>query len=193
MDDKLLQSIIKSKQYIWYDDGRLNLIGIRSKNRRANKFDDWFTITFYLDKSYKTYLYPCTTDPGSYWLNNLLNPRGCAILVPGQYKDVYSLALHRNKYEALCQRLGSVKVYRDKNKDNQLDIDKNTIQEGMFGINIHHASLKGITEWVDMYSAGCQVFQNIDDFYHARNLWRTSSKIFGNCFTYTLLQEEDFE
>lgn len=197
MNDKLLkstalQNIIQSKQYIWYDDGRLNLIGIRSKNRRANKFDDWFTITYRSDKNYyKTYIYPCTTDPGSHWLSNLLNPKGCAILVPGQYVNVYSLDLHRGKYEALCQRNGPVRVYRDKNKDEILDMAPKTIHKGEFGINIHKAG-DGLTKFVGPYSAGCQVFANEEDFYHARSLWRKSRDIYGNFFTYSLLEETDF-
>lgn len=194
LNSTTLQQIIQKKGYIWYDDGRLNLIGIRSKNRRANKFDDWFTITYkILSPWYKTHVFPCTTDPGNHWLTNLLNPRGCAILVPGQYVDVYSLDLHRGKYEALCQRNGPVKVYRDRNKDEILDMDPATITKGNWGINIHHASAQGITQIVGIHSAGCQVFQNIDDFYHARNLWRVSSKKFGNRFTYTLLEEKDFD
>lgn len=188
-----IKRVILSKKYLWYDDGQLNLIGIRSKNRRANQFDDLFTLTYRVDKeNYKTYIYPCTTDPGSYWLKNLFNPKGAAILVPGQYVNVYALDLHRNQYEALCQRHGPVKVYRDSNKNEILDMNPETIKSGNYGINIHRAAENGVARFVELYSAGCQVFESADDFYHARNIWRISKKIYGNVFTYTLLEEKDF-
>jgi hypothetical protein len=190
-----LAAAMKRKGYLWFEDDtkefNLNLVGIRTRNRKANTFDDFYVIAWKYKGAWNLRVYPCTTDPGVYWLRRLLNPAGCAILVPGQYVGVYGLRLHRGKYEALCQTHGPVRVYRDKNFNDILDFDPGTIQRGDFGINHHHAESSGITEWVDSHSAGCQVFQRFDDFVEARNYWRAARARFGNQFTYTLLREED--
>jgi hypothetical protein len=65
------------------------------------------------------------------------NSKGIARLVPDQYRGVYSISLHSGKYQALCQRLGNVTVWRDKNRD--LVYDEVVKDTGMFGINIHKA------------------------------------------------------
>ena len=187
---------VNNKGYRWFENDRedynLNIVGIRSYNRRANEFDDTMTISWKYRGVWKSLAYPCTTDPGQYWLSRLMNPRGCAILVPGQYLNTYALDLHNDRYEALCQRLGPVKVYRDKNRNIILDMDPTTITSGRYGINIHHGEYRGITEKVGIHSAGCQVFQRFDDFVRAREVWRAARDSFGNSFTYTLLEEKDF-
>jgi hypothetical protein len=62
-------------------------------------------------------------------------------LVEGQYKDTHKIDFHQKEYKALCQRLGPVKVYRDNNKNNKLDLNSKTIVSGNFGINIHKAGV----------------------------------------------------
>ena len=97
--------------------------------------------------------------------------------------------MHRGKYLALCQRSGLVKVYRDKNKDNKLDMEPKTIQTGYFGINIHKAGLK--SEVIGGYSAGCQVFKNVSDFNTFLKLCQRSAELYGNNFSYSLLDTND--
>jgi hypothetical protein len=168
----------------------LNIVGVRSVYRKAGKFDDLYTMFWRRAGSdWKFLSWPCTTDPGHYYLQKLLNPAGCAILAPGQYTGVYALDLHQGKYEALCQRLGPVKVYRDRNKDDTLDMDPGNTDFGRFGINHHHAGA-GIRATVGNASAGCQVFQKYDNFIASREIWRAARKTFGNRFTYTLVLEE---
>ena len=115
--------------------------------------------------------------------------KGVAILVEGQYKDVYKIDLHKNRYEALCQRGGTVKVYRDNDKDAEHDMDKATIEEGWFGINIHRARDEAYTEQVNGWSHGCQVFADDDDFEEFMDLCHKHKELYGNSFTYTLLKE----
>lgn len=102
---------------------------------------------------------------------------------------MYKLDLHAGKYLALCQRLGPVQVYRDNDKDDKYDLDPSTIDEGMFGINIHKAGLNS-TE-VNGWSAGCQVFKRYNDYKDFLYVCKTASKIFGNKFTYTLINKSD--
>jgi hypothetical protein len=176
--------------YRWYDSElpfNVNIFSIRSKESKAGKFDDRLFVV-YRDKDLKwdIKVYPVTTDPGKYYLENPLNVKGTAILVPGQYKGVYKLDKHQGKYTALCQRNGTVKVYRDSNKDEVLDHNPDSIQEGYFGINIHKA--KKETENVGKWSAGCTVFKNSSDFDEFIRICQQGAKKFGNKFTYTLFE-----
>lgn len=99
----------------------LNIIGIRAKGNKAEKFDDLLAVFhFFLDKWYISY-YPITTNPIDYYLKNPIKANGTAILKEGQYKGVYKIDKHKRKNDALCQRLGDVEVYRDNNKDGKLN------------------------------------------------------------------------
>ena len=66
-----------------------------------------------------------------------------------------------------------------------------TIEEGMFGINIHRAATARDTKYVNSWSAGCQVINNTKNFYEFMDLCKVSANKFGNSFTYTLICEDD--
>lgn len=187
-----VKAALRKKGYkVFTGAEELNLVGIRTLPGEAGKFDDTLAV-FYVDADGNEafHLFAITTDPGRYYLNNPANVDGTAILKEGQY-PVYQYALHRGAYMALCQRTGDVTVYRDRNKNNVIDYD-NT-DTGMFGINIHHAAKTGKTEFVGKFSAGCQVFQSIDDFNEVMELVRKQLRKYGNKFTYTLLNTNDIQ
>ena len=173
----------------------LNLIACRSPSREAGKFDDVFHCIYRLGDRYIEESYICTTDAGLYWLRNPSRVEGTAILVPGQYRNVYRLDKHGGKYLALCQRNGVVHVYRDKNRNQILDYDPDSIQSGYFGINIHRASAhstqeRGLTEDVGRYSAGCMVIQDRDDFDRLIALAKKQVETLGyKNFSLTLLED----
>jgi hypothetical protein len=168
----------------------LNLVGIRSKNRQSNKFDDMMTCTYKEGGRWVTKYWACTTDPGTYWLEHPSRVAGTAILVPGQYRGCYRLDKHQGRYEALCQREGKVQVYRDPNMDEILDMSSDTIQEGFYGINIHRASTKRASTQVDRWSAGCQVIADKADFAELILLCHEQVERGFKTFTYTLIEEE---
>ena len=133
--------------------------------------------------------YVVTTQPGITSLKTPVNAKGCAILVPGQYRGCWKIGLHKGKYEALTQDK-PVSVYRDINRDNYYDYDKSKIDRGMFGINIHKAGANSVQ--VDNWSAGCQVFANANQFKLFMDLCHKQViNGFGSNFTYTLLTEKD--
>ena len=136
----ILQAV-QSKGFKVFTDGdyNLNITGIRSPERVANAFDDRLCVTYKLNDMWNTETFEITTDPGSPYLLKPINNYGCAILVPGQYRGAYSIGKHRGQYLALIQT-GKVKVFRDNDRDNILDMDPETIQDGYFGINIHKRS-----------------------------------------------------
>lgn len=192
-----IEATIKSKGYRWFDVGdyNLNIVGVRNSNTHGvvtNKFDDKITVSYNEGGVVKYFEFTATTDPGSHWERNLLNEDGVAILVPGQYRGSHTIGLHQGKYEALKQKK-AVKVYRDKNKDGKYDTTPQNIQEGIFGINIHRATARegGESTQVDKWSAGCQVIANNDSFEKFMTIVKESAKLYGNAFTYTLIESKD--
>ena len=81
---------------------------------------------------------------------------------------------------------------RDNNRDNKYDYDESTAEWGLFGINIHRASKWGIVNYINRFSAGCQVFRNSRDFDELILLCEKSLEYFGNRFSYVLIEENDF-
>jgi hypothetical protein len=168
----------------------LNIIAVRSKDKILDAFNDqllicWQHAGIWYERSYRI-----TTLPGSYYLKTrLLNPLGCAILAPGQYRGVYALRKHNNKYEALCQTNGPVRVYRDNNRNSTFDLRPDKTFLGDYGINVHNSPDGQVTKKVFNHSAGCLVFADDNEFYEAREIWRQAEKEFGNRFTLTLVNE----
>lgn len=189
------QKLFAKKGYTYFTRGyyNLNIIGVRAKgNNVTNAFDDVLVVIYNTPtKPEVRRVFPITTDPGLESLKKPVNSNGTAILVPGQYRGCWKLGLHRGKYTALVQRK-PVKVYRDKNKDNVYDFNPTTIENGVFGINIHRAGEESIV--VNSWSAGCQVFKLRKDFEAFMNLARSQvSNKCGDTFSYTLLTEEDLK
>lgn len=185
--------ILADKGYAYFTNGKynLNIIGVRKNGIKVtNRFDDFIVVEFIDNYGIKTRkVYPATTDPGLKSMENPVNVKGCAILVPGQYRSCFKLGIHKGQYEAVVQ-YKPVKVYRDNNKDKVYDFNSKTIEDGMFGINIHKAGKASTI--VDGWSAGCQVFARKEDFDDFMKLaHRQISQGFGKLFTYTLITEED--
>ena len=165
----------------------LNIVGIRKRNGTANAFDDLICIAYRNTKEWRVHCMEGTTDPGLYWLEHPSNIKGTAILCPGHYPGIWEIDLHRQKCEALCQRSGPVKVWRDADRDGELDVNGET-DEGFFGINLHKAGRSSTR--VDRWSAGCQVVRNQSDFNTLMKLANLQISTTGcTTFSYTLLDE----
>ena len=194
-----VKSVMEKKGYAFFEEGifNVNIVGIRSKEKVSNKFDDTILLIYKnKKKEWEVQSSVVTTDPGEKYLVHPMSDKGAAILVPGQYKGVYRVDIHaRNNtkfaHEALCQRGGTLKVWRDGNKNKILDHDPETIEEGWFGTNIHRSKLT-TAEYVGAYSAGCQVFKNGTDYRLFLDVVKRSRDMYGNSFSYTLLEEKDF-
>lgn len=187
------QKIFASKGYTFFTKGEynLNIIGVRHKGSKiTNHFDDYIVVVYNTptEKNVKK-IFSATTLPGKKAMDSPSNIKGTAILKEGQYRGAYIIRLHRGKYRALCQNK-PLPVYRDNNKDDKYDFEPVTIDNGIFGINIHKA---GATNSINIngWSYGCQVFQRVIDFNSFMRLVDKSASIYGNRFTYTLINEED--
>jgi hypothetical protein len=165
----------------------LNLLGLRSGSTEPNRFDDELFAFWRNEKGrWEVKMYPCTTDPGTFWLQNPGHPQGTAILKQGYYPNSWQIGLHRGQYPALVQRR-PVTVLRQYRREDLLDFFNGTPDTGVFGINIHRASRSGTTLKVDRYSAGCQVLANADDFRELMQLAEIHRDRYGNSFSYALV------
>ena len=119
-----------------------------------------------------------------------MNVKGTAILKEGQYRSCWKIGKHQGKYTALVQRK-PVTVIRDADRDAEYDYDSGVAEKGLFGINIHRSNSKRESTQVDKWSAGCQVFANPWEYDVFIKICEESADIFGNSFSYTLINEED--
>jgi len=187
-----IQAVYKKKAYeLGIGVNYLNIFGVRANTGFTNTFDDILGV-FYKDGNDAWILekWEGTTDPGTNGLLNPVNAKGVAIVVPGYYKGLWKIGLHKGKYEALVQK-GTIKLYRDNDKDTQYDLDPATIESvNGAGINFHHAGQysKEVNDW----SLGCQVLARIIDDQRKMALAHIHENIYGNSFDYSLFKEEDF-
>ena len=195
-----IETSVKAKGYKWFEDTNnkgydVNIVGVRNsetKGKVTNAFDDCITISYKVEGEWQFHCFPCTTDPGSHWVENILNEKGVAILKPNQYRGSHKLRLHAGKYLALGQKK-DVTVYRDNNRDGNYDLNESKTDTGLFGINIHRATGRsgGKSTRVDKWSAGCQVIADNDDWHQFLDICQTAREVHGNSFSYTLLESKD--
>lgn len=191
---KAIKDLAAERGYVIYEQpGFLNIWGFRANTQVPNSFDDQihvFTVSGTpKNRVWAYWIFKCTTDPGTFWLKNPEARQGTAILNPGQYVNSHAIGRHRGQYTALVQ-IAPLTVTRDYNRNNVLDFENGKTASGLYGINIHRASRIGDTFRVDKYSAGCQVFKNIKDFDFFIGLCQKHRKLYGNKFTYTLIDKQ---
>lgn len=141
----------------------LNIWGIRSRDTNTKYYND--VIAFFYeneDNTWELRLFEATTDPSNLNLQTPINSNGCAILREGFHEHLWKIGKHKGQYIALVQA-NPCYVIRDNNKDDKIDFSDNT-DCGMFGINLHRASSWKVSDEIGLYSAGCQVIKDINQW-----------------------------
>ena len=74
---EIIEKGVKAKGYKWFETGdyNINVVGVRNSDTGTevtNKFDDKITLSFMCDRQWEFYCYDCTTDPGRYWVENIM-------------------------------------------------------------------------------------------------------------------------
>lgn len=119
---------------------------------RSNYFNDLrLLFTFFDGNPIVLGRWEATTEPGSFYTKNPLNPKGAARIKFGYYV-AWKVGIHKD-HEALIQ-VKPVSVYRDFNKDGVRTGD--AIDTGLFGINQHWGGDNPFSD-VGKWSAGCLV------------------------------------
>lgn len=193
---QIIDAMERLKYAVFAAEYDLNLVGIRSADLNANTFNDWLCVFHYRKFTGTWAFYPmqCSTDPGLYWRKNPEAAKGVGAIVPGQYRGLWQLGMHQGKYPALVQ-CGPVKLYRDSNKNETLDLDPAKTDVGVFGINLHRAKAEaGASANVDKWSAGCQVLAAAEDLDLILHLVALQKQTHGSDkVSYTLLNQTDLK
>ena len=188
------EKIFKQKGYAFFTKGKynVNIIGVRHKGSKVtNNFNDYIVIIYSTDTEKNVRrIFPCTTLPGKKAMEHPVDIVGTAILKEGQYRGAWKIGYHKGKYKALVQAK-PVTVDRDRNKDDKFDLLPRYIDNGVFGINIHKAGTNSTL--VDGWSYGCTVFAKSIDFSAFMRVIEQSANIYGDKFTYTLINEADLD
>lgn len=199
-----IHDAMRAKGYKVFDSPKgydVNIVGIRASDRVPDVFDDLLTISW-VDRGSGDWchmMWNCTTDSGLDIIENPPHKDGAPFLAPGQYRGSHMLRLHAGKYRALGQKWGtSLPVYRMNNIGERTPeaIDWTpsfTLMGNGQGINIHRARSKGVTPRVANWSAGCQVFEAAEDFQVFLSICESAKDVWGNSFSYTLLDEADLD
>lgn len=192
---EIYQAMVAKGHAVFESDDKpynLNIIGLRTDTRTANKFDDWLYLMWKFRGNWNLHAAPCTTDPGTYWLATDGSGRGIgtAIVKPGQYRGMWRLGEHRGKYDALVQH-NDVTLLRDNNQDGLLDLDSAVEETGLFGINQHRSNAKHESINVDRWSAGCIVNADPHNFDVQMAIYGEAAEVWGDRFTFTLLDERE--
>jgi hypothetical protein len=186
---EVIRKTYQSLGYPFFTNGdfNLNLGIIRSENRKADLFDDVAYIVYkdsrYFGNEFQIFKCWATADPGR---DHLVNPQfpeakigGTAIVAEGFYRGLYSLGWYHGTKALIPVK--PMAVYRDKNRDDMLDLDPKTIQWGNWG-TLWHDHLQALDKAlrVGRSSAGCFNMQTRKD--HERfmsicesgiNRWKT--------------------
>ena len=171
-------------KYPWPSD-KYHLVGIRAPIKGDNQFDDLLCLVEQIPNRFTNLYYGTgTTIPGRYYLLNVMNPKGAAVLKEGQWKDCWRIGNH-NGYTAFTQ-CAPITVYRDNDKDSTPEEIAGSEDTGMFGIDIHRAASGFVAKFIDNFSAGCQVWEDPAIFNKILTLCQASGQ---KTFTYTLLNE----
>jgi hypothetical protein len=196
-----IKKVIGEKGYKFFiKPHSINIIGIRV-DESLNTFNDTLCVLYYdTDSVQHIFHFPCTTKAGKHWLLNPWTSRGTAILLEGQYRNAYKIGVHNRSrpsrsYTAFEQASNMLYV-RDNDRDLVHDYSGISFS-ALLKTNIHRSSVSGWSKFVDKWSAGCQVVtgkydSNTTNWEKLLSLGKKSSTIYGNSFTYTLLNKCDF-
>jgi hypothetical protein len=142
------------------------LLGVRSNEDIANRFDDKFYL--FLGEQF-VLVTSGTTNPGTPTLMQFekVNKKGAAVLNADKwYYNVWHFGKHQGKVDALLQLGAPVEVYRDTDKDDDSE-EQGVLDRGYFGINFHPNTYKPSapkTNVIGWWSAGCQVVNDLNTY-----------------------------
>lgn len=187
---KILELIKSGGGLVWENPFYLNIVGIRDISN-PNKFNDTLIYFWYDENKNLTVreIDGFTTDPGINNLEKPVNYKGCAILKEGWHRKIWVKGKHKGQYDAFVQ-YAPCKVYRDNDKDKVFDFDQESVEEGVFGINLHRANSGAQSTIVGAWSAGCQVLSSPTDFANLIIVRDKAIKSGQTYFSYMLLLKE---
>lgn len=152
--------------------GTINIVYIEGSDANGNPIpnvpnqynDRRIVFTFVDGKPTIVGNWVATTEPGKVWTMKPVNPKGAARIAFGMHKAAWVVGIHNygkpSAHEALVQR-GTIKVYRDLNKDFKRDGDVIDVGDN-FGVN-QHGGWNTPLDDIKTASAGCLVTPKMSD------------------------------
>lgn len=176
----------------------LNIGALRSTDLTVDVYNDLVWVAWEWQGKGHIEFFKATTDPGLYYLLHPMNPKGTAILVPGYYKSVYSIGIHRRgtpfAHTALIQ-VKEMNYWRvqDYQQTSQLPINQKEIHTEIAKTNLHskprHYSFTD-NNLIGKTSGGCTVVEDNKQFHDVFiPLVNKAAKNFGNKFSFGLFYE----
>lgn len=194
-----LQATFARLGYPFFERGayNVNTIAIRNKANDESgelvpdQYNDLLLAVFKDPHGqWQMYAHRATTIPGLVYFQQPMNKAfGTGVLVPGFYKGVYKFGKH-NGLPALQQQ-GNFKVYRDKDRDNRLDLNEIQVCGPECAFNLHY--YWGQTN-VHNASAGCIVTMlnaASEEYNRLMHLYKVAADIYGNSFSLALIRETE--
>jgi hypothetical protein len=184
---QLLDKVKTLKSFVVIPSGYW-ILGVQSNEDAYDRFDD----KFYLFKGEDFIMVTTgTTNAGSDGQQNFekYNAKGVAVLPTNTwFYDIWSFGLHQGKMQALKQ-VKPITLFRDNIKNKKIDeVQQQTA--ALVGINFHTVSYTKkagsgyIGSTIGSWSVGCQVANNIDQYYQLLNLVKNQKTV-----SYCLIKE----
>lgn len=190
IDYDIVEELYKRKGYTFFKgEYNLNIFGIRSSSKSGVRFDDLLGCA-YQHGGNNLFITAATLNPGVFYLQNLMDAGGAAIIKEGPYRGVFKLDWFRGT-EALIQ-VRPFTVYRDKNLNQEVDIVPGSETTGLYGIFLHQ-HFQGVEEAKEIgkSSAGCVVPSTLSSYRGLMSLCKKQIPLWGNSFSFTVFTEKD--
>jgi hypothetical protein len=165
-DGKRLIAYMRSQGYKVSD---LNIVYLEDASADSwapvnGRIDYWDDVRIVVSKDGDVLLScEATTEPGSYYTYNPMNPKGAFRIAFGQYLAAWELGDHKGQ-PALIQ-CGALKGYRDFNQDGIRTGDALDIGD-YFGVDQHSTSHNYTPDAIGRWSAGCLVGRYYETHIH---------------------------
>ena len=172
--------------------------GIRTKDNKSNKFNDWLFSMYHDKNGKKIYeILPGTTDAGLYYRLNPMQVKGTAIIQHGvQHRGAYQLqdpkkdrSKRGHRGQKAFRQIKSMLYWRDADRDEYLDFD-GIEQKSNFATNGHYMGTVGNN--VNNWSAGCwgAIIKTMDKLFKIAQAQIDNG--LGDKFSFALLHENMF-
>lgn len=195
--------VIKAKGYPLFDNGSLNICGIRCTHSITDEWDDFMFDLWKEGDGWKIVVMRATTKPGRAVFNNLpvINKiRGTALLKEGNYPGMWYL---REKghygHDALMQKTLDIDIHRIDSMNYNLEttILQNgkelNINNGIDNHSVWNCPEDYLYDKVANWGEGCQVIARQTKFKEHFERCKKDVQFFGNSFSYKLFNLKDFE
>ena len=189
-----IQEVFTSKGYKFFTGVMsINVFSIRC-DVSDYEYDDLTGCAWIDDNEVKrVLLIQSSTEPGKKYKEvKLLNPDGAAIMIEGQYRSSFQIGtFHKGRW--CLRQVKPCRYYRDGDKDNNHDLS-GKVYTGNFSTHIHDDfGEQAIDRDVWSASAGCHVVEKSKFLRLFKPVVEKSAGKYGDKFTYTLLNVDDFK